>query len=208
MKFILATKQKMTQLFDDKGRVQPGTVLSASPITVTQVRTKETDGYEAVQVGYGAAKEKHLSKAQIGHQKGLTLSRTLREFRPKQGETMNAQVKRGDTMDVSIFAPGDVVTVSSTSKAKGFQGVVKRHGFRGGPRTHGQKHSEREPGSISTSRIQTVRKGKKMAGRTGGERVTVKNLAVLAVDSATQTIILKGAVPGRRGTLVEVRAAA
>lgn len=201
MKYILATKQSMTQLFDDKGRVQPGTILSAGPVTVTAVRTKDQDGYEAVQVGYGAAKAKHLSKAVQGHQKDLALSRTLREFRGEVGDK-----KRGDVIDISIFVPGDVVTVSATSKSKGFQGVVKRHGFAGGPRTHGQKHSEREPGSISTSRIQTVRKGKRMAGRTGGERVTVKNLTVLSVDAAAGTMIVKGAIPGRRGTLVEVRA--
>jgi large subunit ribosomal protein L3 len=203
MKFILATKQRMTQLFDEKGRVTAGTVLAAGPVTVTAVRTADKDGYEAVQVGFGAAKDKHLTKAERGHQKDLALSRTLREFRGAAGEA-----KRGDIIDLTSFAPGDMVSVSALSKSKGFQGVVKRHGFAGGPRTHGQKHSEREPGSIATGRIQTVRKGKKMAGRMGGTRITVKNLKVLAVNPETRELTLSGAVPGRRGTLVEVREAA
>lgn len=204
MKAILATKQYMTQTFDEKGKVLPVTILSVPGVTVTDVRTKERDGYEAVQVGFGAAKEKHLSKAEIGHQKGLTLSRTLLEFRPREGGV--GEAKRGDAIDVSIFSVGDIVTVSALSKAKGFQGGVKRHGFHGGPRTHGQKHSEREPGSISTGRLQTVRKGKKMAGRMGGTRVTVKNLVVVSVDAEKKELALKGAIPGRRGTLVEVKA--
>jgi len=204
MKFILGTKQYMTQVFDEEGRVHPATVLSAGPVTVTQRKSIDTDGYEALQVGFTEAKEKHVHKPQQGHLKGLGLFRVIREFRIPKGAGEVA-FSRGDVIDATVFEKGDTVEVSAISKGKGFQGVVKRHGFAGGPRTHGQKHTERAPGSIGSTGPQRVFKGQKMAGRMGGDRVTVKNLKVLAVDAEKNQLIVRGAIPGRRGTLVEVR---
>lgn len=191
----------MTQIFDEKGAVHPGTIVNAGPITVTQVKTADTDGYGSVQVGFGLRKESRTNKAMKGHLKDLELFRTLKEFRDADGT-----FARGDKIDVSIFKPGDVIEVSATSKGKGFQGVVKRHGFHGGPRSHGQKHNERSPGSIGGGARAggRVAKGMKMAGRMGSDRVTVKNLRVLHVNAEKGLIIVSGAVPGRRGTLVEI----
>ena len=202
MKFILGTKEYMTQIFDGEGIAHPATVLSAGPLIVTQVKTDEKDGYTAVQVGYGSRREKNINKPQLGAFKDLGLFRYLREFKAV------GEFNRGDTINVSSFAPGDIVEVSATSKGKGFQGVVKRHGFHGGPRTHGQKHSEREPGSIGGGGRAGGRvvKGMRMAGRMGGDRVTVKNLTVLQVDPQKNILVVTGAIPGRRGALVEVRA--
>lgn len=198
MKFILGTKQNMTQLFDDEGKVHPVTVLKTAPIVVTQIKTKEKDGYEAIQVGYGEKSEKRINKPQKGHYKDLGNFRYLKEVQgvstPAVGEKIESTLEAGDT-----------VTVSAISKGKGFQGVVKRHGFAGGPRTHGQKHSEREAGSIGAGGQQRVFKGMRMAGRMGGDRVTVKNLVVVAFDKETGELFVRGAIPGRRGTLVEVR---
>ena len=192
----------MTQIFDGEGIAHPATVLSAGPLIVTQVKTDEKDGYTAVQVGYGSRREKNINKPQLGAFKDLGLFRYLREFKAV------GEFNRGDTINVSSFAPGDIVEVSATSKGKGFQGVVKRHGFHGGPRTHGQKHSEREPGSIGGGGRAGGRvvKGMRMAGRMGGDRVTVKNLTVLQVDPQKNILVVNGAIPGRRGALVEVRA--
>jgi len=199
MKFILGKKEHMTQIFDESGRVRPATVLTAGPVTVTQVKTNDGDGYGAVQVGYGSQKESRVSKAEKGHTKDLGVFRVLKEFRDG-----TAELKKGDEINVDVFEEGDTVNVSGISKGKGFQGVVKRHGFAGGPRTHGQKHSEREPGSIGATGPQRVFKGTRMAGRMGGERVTVKNLKVLKVDKSNNSIWVSGAIPGRKGTLVEV----
>ncbi len=204
MKFILGTKLNMTQFFDDTGRAYPATLLSISPITVTQVRTAEKDGYVAVQVGSGS--KKRANKPETGHLKGVGPFRHLKEFRlnnPDDAKNFNT----GDVMDVSLFSAGDIVEVSGISKGKGFQGVVKRHGFGGGPRTHGQKHSEREAGSIGGGGRAggRVAKGMRMAGRMGGDRVTVKYLKVLAIDKEHGELLVSGAVPGRRGTLIEVR---
>ncbi len=191
----------MTQIFDKEGRVHAATVIAAGPLVVTQVKSKDKDGYEAVQVGFGERKLTRINKAQQGHNKDLGNFRFTREFR-----TLPANTERGTKIDVSAFAPGDVVTVSSISKGKGFQGVVKRHKFKGDSRTHGRKHSERAPGSIGGGGRAGGRviKGMRMAGRMGGERVTVKNLKVLQVDSAQHLLVIKGAIPGRQGTLVEV----
>jgi large subunit ribosomal protein L3 len=197
MKFILGTKQQMTQVWSDDGRVHPATVLKVEPMTVTHMKTEESDGYRAVQVGSGVQKESRVNKAQ----RAGKAFRVLKEFPADTGTTL----KKNDTVDVSVFAPGDTVSVSALSKGKGFQGVVKRHGFKGGPRTHGQKHSEREPGSIGIGGVQRVFKGTRMAGRMGGTRVTVKNLTVLQVFPEEGLLLIRGAVPGRRGTLVEVR---
>ncbi len=202
VKFMLGTKGRMTQVFDEKGAVSAATVITAGPLTVTQVKTPEKDGYAAAQVGFGTKKEKNVNKPQKGHLKDLPMSRYLREFTP------DADMARGATIDVSIFAPGDIVEVSAISKGKGFQGVVKRHGFRGGPRSHGQKNKERAPGSIGGGARAGARvaKGMRMAGRMGNDRVTVRNLRVLQVDQASNTILISGAVPGRPGTLVEIHA--
>jgi large subunit ribosomal protein L3 len=205
MKFILGTKEVMTQLFDQEGVVRAGTVIKVEKHVVTQVRTKETDGYEAVQVATGAQKEHRVSKAQKGHAGGAY--KHAREYRPTLTKDSIADVVKGASFDASVFAPGDVIAVSALSKGKGFQGVVKRHGFGGGRASHGQKHSLREPGAIGGGGRAggRVNKGMRMAGRMGTERVTIKNLTVLAVDPENQTIVVSGAVPGRKGTMVEVR---
>jgi len=204
MKFILGTKKEMTQIFDKEGVVHPATVISATPSVVVQVKNKETDGYTALQFGYGERKAKNINKAQLGHMKDLGNFKVLREFRLENEES---KLNKGDKVGVDLFAEGDTVEVSGISKGKGFQGVVKRHGFHGGPRSHGQKHSEREPGSISGGNREggRVPKGMRMAGRMGSDRITVTNLKVLSVDSENNEIILSGAVPGRRGTLIEIK---
>lgn len=201
MKFILAKKEGMTRVFGDDGRARAGTILSADPVTVTQVKTADgKDKYSAIQIGVGTRKVKNISKAVLGHTKGKGYTH-IREFRTNNTSTV------GDTINASIFEIGDIVQVSGLTKGKGFAGVVKRHGFHGGPRTHGQKHTERSPGSIGGGGGRAggrVAKGIKMAGRLGSERVTVMNLKVLAVDSVSGEIVVSGAVPGRRGTLLEV----
>lgn len=202
MKFILGTKENMMQFFREDGTCIPATVLSAGPLVVTQVKSGDKDGYAAVQVGFGTQKKERVAKAQLSKMHEDKPFRVLREFRIDEG-SFNV----GDTIDVSVFAEGDTITVSGVSKGKGFQGVVKRHGFKGGRRTHGQKHSEREPGSIGGGGRAggRVAKGMRMAGRMGSDRVTVKNLKVLAVDKDNNQILVSGAVPGKRGTLIEVR---
>ncbi len=197
-KFMLGTKGRMTQVFDEKGVVSAATIVTAGPLTVTQVKSADKDGYDAVQVGFGAKKETKVNKAQAAKP-----FRVLREFALESG----ASVAPASVIDVSTFAVGDVVAVSAISKGKGFQGVVKRHGFRGGPRSHGQKNRERSPGSIGGGGRAGGRvvKGMRMAGRMGGDRITVKNLKVLQVDAATNTLIISGALPGHPGTLVEIR---
>ena len=204
MKFILGTKGKMTQVFDEAGEVSAATIIYATPMTVTQVKTTDKDGYAAVQVGMGARKAKNLSKAVLGHTKGAAFQH-IREFRSPELAAQNLEL--GSKMELSVFVPGDIVEVSSTSKGKGFQGVVKRHGFKGGPRSHGQKNKERAPGSIGGGGRAggRVGKGMRMAGRMGGDRVTVRNLKVLQVDADTSTLLISGAIPGRPGTLVEIR---
>jgi len=205
MKFILAKKLNMTQVFAENGKVLPATVLQSGPMVVTQIKAKEKDGYEAVQVGFGSRKEKNITKPVIGHMKKLGSFAHLKEFRAKNGGSTAEGKTVGDKIEVTTFASGDKVIVSAISKGKGFQGVVKRHGFGGGPRSHGQKHSEREPGSIGGGLRNKVPKGMRMAGRMGGDRITVKNLTILQVDVEKNIIVVSGAVPGRRGTLVEVR---
>src|SRR3989338_2638031 len=203
MKYILGTKINMSQIWDEQGRAVPVTLLAVSPNVVTQVKTKETDGYDAVQVGFGVRKAKNLTKPEKGHTKTLGSFQLLKEWRLAQAATE----KVGDKIEVSVFKSGDIVAVSGISKGKGFQGVVKRHGFHGGSRTHGQKHSEREPGAIGggvpAGGGESI--GMRMAGRMGGERVTVKNLEVAQVIPDENLILLKGAVPGRRGSFIEIR---
>ena len=206
----------MTTVFTEDGRAYAATIISAAPNIVTQVKTVEKEGYNAVQVGAVETKEKRVNKAQLKHlhaalggaayKDGKALKH-FREFRARDG-SLPEGVEAGATLDLSVFVVGDKVEVSAVSKGKGFQGVVKRHGFHGGPRSHGQKHSERSPGSIGGSGGRAggrVAKGMRMAGRMGSDRTTVRNLLVLQVLPETNELVLAGAVPGRRGTLVEVR---
>ena len=180
----------MTQLFDENGKVFPATLVLAEPNSVEMVKTEEKDGYKAVQVLSGKQK-KEFRLEDLGDLPRLGL--------------VKAGWKKGDKVDVSVFEEGNKIQVSGISKGKGFQGVVKRHGFHGGPRSHGQKHSEREGGSIGATGPQRVFKGKKMPGRMGGDRVTIKNLKVLKIDKENNEILISGAVPGKRGTLLEIR---
>lgn len=174
----------MSQIFEEDGTVVPVTVVSAEPMKVTQIKTAEKDSYEAVQFGSG------LKRGQVRH---------LKENR---GQT---ELKVGETVDVSVFNPGDKIKVSGTSKAKGFQGAVKRHGFHGMPASHGHKHVKRHVGSIGQRFPQHTLKGMRMAGRMGGDRVTVRGLKVIKVDKENNLLAIKGAVPGRKGTLLEIR---
>jgi len=180
--------------------VTPVTVVSAVPAVVFQVETKDTDGYDAVQIGIGQKSDKKINKAQKGHFGDLGNFAHVKEFRTDG----NDEVKKGDTIDTSAFSEGDVVEVSGISKGKGFQGGVKRHGFHGGPRSHGQKHSEREIGSIGATGPQRVFKGTRMPGRMGADMVTVKKLKIVAVDAENNKLFVSGAVPGRRGTLLKI----
>ncbi len=200
MKFILGTKQHMVQYFADDGKAFAATVVEAMPNTVTEIRTKERDGYSAVQVGIGEQKKERLNKSVLGHTKDLGTFKKLVEMRG--GDIGEAKI--GDKIDVSVFSKGDAVRVAGITKGKGFQGVVKRHGFHGGRRSHGQKHSEREPGSIGGGLRNRVPKGMRMAGRMGSDRVKVGNLRILDIDTTTNQIIISGAIPGRRGTVVEI----
>ncbi len=189
----------MTQIYDAAGNAIPVTAVAVRGNVVTQVRTKDTDGYEAVQVGEGSRNPNRIAKPQKGHFKELGSFASVHEFRFDA-----PTVKVGDKMELSQFKAGDNLTVSAISKGKGFQGVVKRHGFHGGPRTHGQKHSEREPGSIGGGLRTHVPVGMRMAGRMGSDRVTVRNLSVAHIDAEESILYVSGAIPGRRGTIVEI----
>lgn len=190
----------MMQIWNEDGECIPVTVVSAGPSVVTQVKNKEKDGYDALQIGFGEKNEKNINRALKGHFKDLGNFRFVKEFRVNG----DIDLRVGDKIDISSFAEGDLVQVSGVSKGKGFQGVVKRHGFHGGPRSHGQKHSEREPGSIGATGPQRVFKGVRMAGRMGSDRVTVKNLKIVGIDKENNKILISGAVPGKRGTLLEI----
>lgn len=205
MKYILGKKVGMTQIYDEQGKAQPVTVLEAGPCTVTQVLTPEANGYAAVQIGFGSKK---LNKPQLGHLKDFAQKNSafamLREFPIEEG----AELAKGETLDVTQFEVGDVVAVRGTSKAKGFQGVVKRHGFAGGPGSHGMKHSLRAPGSIGSAYPQRVMKGKRMAGHMGGVTHTTIGLRVVEVIPAQNLLLVRGAVPGSTGSYVEIQARA
>lgn len=201
MKFILATKEKMSQIWNESGEVIPVTILQAGPVKITKIRTIEKDGYNAVQLGFGFKKK--LNRPLSGILKGLGKFRWLREIRIK-GE-LDKQYKVGDEIKVDIFQKGDKVMITGISKAKGFQGVVKRHGFHGSDASHGTKDRLRAPGSIGATTPSRVPKGRKMAGRMGGERITVKNLEVVKVEPEKNLLYLKGAVPGPRGSLVIIK---
>ncbi|MEY4722960.1 MAG: Ribosomal protein large subunit ribosomal protein [Candidatus Parcubacteria bacterium] len=194
MKFILAKKIEMSQRFKPNGTVVPVTLLEAGPCVITQIKTKEKDGYDAVQIGFET--KKNPNKPELGHTKGLEKAFVvLKEFRLDAPATQAV----GDVIDASTFATGDFVEAQGVSKGKGFQGVVKRHGFRGGPASHGHKDNLRMPGSIGAGGIQKVFKGMRMGGRMGTDVVTVKNLEIVEVDAAKGIIAIKGAVPGARG---------
>lgn len=197
MKTLLGTKLGMTQLLAEDGKATAVTLIQAGPVTVTQVKTVETDGYNAVQVAYGEGK--NLSKAVAGHVKSAEVTpKYIREFRVDD----LPEVKVGDQINVSAFAVGDVVDATGTSKGKGFAGTIKRHNFNRHKKTHGGKGNVRKPGSIGSMYPQKVFKGKRMAGQMGAERVTVKNLEVAYVDPETNLIGVKGAVPGPRKGLI------
>jgi large subunit ribosomal protein L3 len=195
MKFILGKKIKMSQIFDKEGNCIPVTIVEAGPCYVTQLKTKEKDGYEAVQIGFEKLKERKITKS-----KQKKPFRYLKEFRD---DPKNYQL--GQEINVSIFKEGDLVSVSGISKGKGFQGAVKRWGFSGRPATHGTKHEERTLGSVGASTPSRVIKGKKMPGRTGGERVTIKNLEIVKIEPEKNLLYIKGAVPGSRGSLLEIK---
>jgi large subunit ribosomal protein L3 len=201
MKFILARKGRMTQIFQEDGRVKAGTVLTAGSITVTQVKTAEKDGYTAVQVGLDVQKAERVNKAQRADK----AFKILKEFRSEDAADFG-DLAVGGEIALDTFSVGDSIQVVGTSKGRGFAGVVKRHGFHGGRRSHGQKHSEREPGSIGGGGRAggRVAKGLRMGGRMGGDRITVKNLEILHIDKARGQIIVSGAVPGAPGSLVEI----
>ena len=199
MKFIIAEKIEMTQRFQEDGTAVPVTLLKAEPSTVTQVKTQEKDGYDAVQVGHDEVKK--ANKTLSGHLKSVgKLFRTLKEFRTEGGATLAV----GDQVGVSQFAPGEYVKVTGTSKGKGFQGVVKRHGFSGSPASHGHKDQLRMPGSIGATGPARVFKGTRMGGNMGNEQVTVTNLQIVDIDEKTNVIAVKGAVPGARGSQIVI----
>jgi large subunit ribosomal protein L3 len=202
MAAILAKKLGMTQRFLDDGRVERVTVLEAGPCPVTAIRTVERDGYEAVQLAFGACKEKALTKPELGHLKKANASahRHLAEFRDEAGELLV-----GETVTVEAFTPGDKVKVSGKSKGKGFQGTIKRHNFASGPKSHGS-HNVRAPGSIGASATPSrVFKGLRGPGRMGGGRVTQRGLTVVEVIGQQNLLLVRGAVPGPSGATVEVR---
>lgn len=202
MKFVLGKKLEMTQIFKEDGTVIPVTLISVDPCYVTRMKTKAKDGYNAVQIGTKVT-TKQIKKPQKGHLKDLPALKCLREARVSEEDSAN--FKRADKVDVSVFSPGDKVDVTGFSKGRGFTGVVKRHGFHGSPASHGHKDQLRMPGSIGDKRQGPVSKGKRMAGRMGGGRITVKNLKVVEVDANKNILSLKGAVPGARNGLLLIK---
>ncbi len=204
MKFIIGTKEGMTQVFAEDGTCEAVTILKVSDARVIQVKNLESDGYVAVQLASGEQKDHRISKAQKGHLgKGAKI---VKEYRPKtDGIEAVSALEKDATFKVETFASGDKVAVRAVSKGKGFQGVVKRHNFKGGPGSHGQKHTKRTPGSIGSTANKRVLKGTRMAGRMGGEAITVKNLRVVQVNPTENILLISGAIPGRKGSLVEVR---
>ena len=220
MKGLLGFKVGMTQIINDEGVVSPVTIIQAGPCFVTQVKNESSDGYSAIQVGFGEVKEKRLTRGQKGHlgllksdkkngrrveSKGIPPVRHLREFRTRQADSYEI----GQILTVEQFEPGERVDVVGKSKGKGFAGGMKRHGFHGGPKTHGQSDRARAPGSIgATSGMSRVIKGQKMAGRMGNARVSSQNIEVIRIDLERHLLAVKGSVPGSKGSLVIIRDAA
>jgi len=204
---ILGKKIGMTELFDENGELIPVTVIEAGPCPVVQVKTRDRDGYEAVQVGFGDLRPQRMNRPLKGifDKAGVSPKKVLHEFRTESDEAYEV----GQVIEVSAFQAGDRIHVTGTSKGKGFQGVVKRHKFRGGPKTHGQSDRHRAPGSIGASSYPSrVFKGHRMAGRMGNERVTVKNLHVFETDQERNVMLVQGAVPGPNGGLLIIRKSA
>ncbi len=203
MKFILGRKENMVTFMGNDGLSTAATLIVLGTTVVTQVKDKSTQGYDAVQIGFGTRPVKNISKAVQGHSKDLGSFAAIREFRVDDSSAW----KKGDKLDASLFVIGDEVTITGISKGKGFQGVVKRHGFHGGPRSHGQKHSEREAGSIGGGGRAggRVAKGMRMAGRMGSDRVSVKGLRVLGIDTQNGKILVSGCVPGIKGAILEIK---
>lgn len=216
MKMLLGRKLGMTRIFDKEGKSLPVTLIEAGPCIITQIKTTEKDDYEAIQIGFG--EEKKINKPKTGHlKKAGAKVKWLREIRiddrPQTTDDRKEAVdkgllttdhKVGDKITVNIFKPGDRVTVSGISKGKGFAGVVKRHHFAGGPASHGSDQ-HRAPGSIGAQQPQRVLKGRKMAGRMGGERITIKGLEVIEIDAEKNLLAVKGAVPGAKRGLVMIK---
>jgi large subunit ribosomal protein L3 len=201
---LLGKKIGMTNYYSEDGVVSPVTVIEAGPCRVVSIKTKENDGYEALQLGFGEKKEKHLNKPQIEDykKKNISPAAVLKEFRNFDISEYNI----GDELTVELFSEGEKIKVSGTAKGKGFQGVMKRHGFGGGQRTHGQGDRERAPGSIGQSSYPSrVLKGTRMAGRTGGKRITTSGLKVVKVIADKNIILVKGAVPGAINSIVEIK---
>ncbi len=196
MKFILGKKLAMSQIFDEKGNIIPVTLIEVDPNLILQVKIKEKDGYEAVQLGIDKLKEKRTKKTQ--KQKPY---RHIKEF---SGDIDISKYKAGEEVDVSIFQEGETVKVSGLSKGKGFAGAVKKWGFKGHPSSHGVKHEKRQIGSIGSSTPERVIKGKKMPGRGGGQRKSILNIKIAKIDKENNLLAVNGAVPGRKGTLLEI----
>ncbi|MBI5421141.1 MAG: 50S ribosomal protein L3 [Parcubacteria group bacterium] len=199
MPFTLGKKLGMSQVYDGDKRISV-TVLEAGPITVAALRTPEKDGYSAVCIGFGT--KKHKTKPQTGEYNNLPNFLSLKEFRVASEELTNYTV--GQVLGVEVFEEGTKARISGLTKGRGFQGVVKRYSFEGGPKTHGQKNRHRAPGSIGATTPQQVIKGRRMAGRMGGQRKTIKNLTIIRVDKENQLIAIKGNVPGNKGSLIEI----
>lgn len=220
MKALLGYKVGMTQIILDDGTAEPVTIIQAGPCYVTQVKTNDSDGYQAVQIGFDETEEKRLTKGELGHlgllkrdpdhpqrkeDRGIPPVKHLTEVRTKRADEYDV----GQTLTVEQFGQGDRVDVTGRSKGRGFTGVVKRHGFRGGPKTHGQSDRLRAPGSIgATSGMSRVIKGMRMAGRSGNTVHTSQNLEVVQIDSEKNLIAVRGSVPGAKGNLVMIRDAA
>jgi len=205
MKFILGKKLGMTQIYREDGTVVPVTRIQAGPCVVTQVKTKEKDGINSVQFGYGTQKLFRLTRPEQGHVKGIEhggAGNTVRHLRELNTRDQATQVKRGDVFTVKIFEPGEKVKVTGTAKGRGFQGVVKRHGFHGSPASHGHKDQLRMPGSIGAGGVQHVFKGTRMAGHMGANQVSVKNLEIVEVRADDNELLVKGAVPGSRNGIL------
>lgn len=200
---LLGKKIGMTRIYDDDGNVVPVSVVEAGPCYVTQIKTEENDGYEAIQLGFGQKKEKSMTKPILGHLKksNTPAIRKFKEFYFSDSKKM----KLGDAITVDIFTPGDFVKIKGLSKGKGFTGVVKRYGFKGGPKTHGQSDRLRAPGSLGQSSYPSrVFKGIKMAGHMGNEKVAITGLQVVKVDADNNLLFIKGAIPGARNNYLEI----
>jgi large subunit ribosomal protein L3 len=203
MRGLIGKKIGMTQVFIDNGTLVPVTVVEAGPCVVTQVKTKNSDGYDAVQIGYSDLKNKHSNKPLSGHFKKANVSakRFLAEFQP----VSNYDYKAGQQFGVSLFKKGELVSVTGTSKGKGFSGVMKRHGFGGGPKTHGQREHPRSAGSIGqASDPSRVFKGMKMAGQYGNKKVSTRNLEIVSVLNQDNQLLIKGAIPGANNSIVYI----